>query len=196
MWRHLAGLLLANITSFGWDFVFRQKPSGLNASFYFMRQSVGLPPDTYARRPEWAASILYLPSTPEGDWKPARKAEGAVVDETPEQLIELKKYFPTPRDAVAYIMETFPIVKRKDIGKYATYPTKDTILEICDEMQVVMTANSAAVAAGRPPATRPASTHPRLLHRCRWQLHPQIPVGRCYPATLQRRHPPTEAGGD
>ncbi|GIW76102.1 MAG: hypothetical protein KatS3mg104_1165 [Phycisphaerae bacterium] len=85
---------------------------------------------------------LYLPSTPDGDWKPACKADGAVVDETPEQLAELRKYFLTPRDAVAYIMETFPIVKRKDVEKYGCYRTKDTILEIYDEMQRVMRANS------------------------------------------------------
>jgi len=90
---------------------------------------------------------LYLPSTPDGQWKPARKAEGAVVDETPEQLAELKKYFPTPRDAVAYIMETFPIVKRKDIEKYGSYRTKNAILEVYDEMARV----SAENAAGRKP---------------------------------------------
>jgi len=97
---------------------------------------------------------LYLPSTPDGDWKPARKADGSVVDETEEQLAELKKYFPTPRDAVAYIMETFPIVKRKDEAKYGSYRTKDTILEIYDEMAEVMKQNAAAVAAGREPTAR------------------------------------------
>jgi hypothetical protein len=70
-----------------------------------------------------------------------------VVDETPEQLAELKKYFPTPRDAVAYIMETFPIVKRKDIEKYGSYRTKNAILEVYDEMARV----SAENAAGRKP---------------------------------------------
>jgi hypothetical protein len=39
------------------------------------------------------------------------------------------------RDDVGYIMETFPIVKRKDIAQYGTYRTKDTILEIYDAMQ-------------------------------------------------------------
>jgi hypothetical protein len=37
-----------------------------------------------------------------------------------------------PRDDVDYIMETFPIVRRKDIAAYATYRTKDKILEIYD----------------------------------------------------------------
>ncbi|MCS7033180.1 MAG: hypothetical protein NZ561_04190, partial [Phycisphaerae bacterium] len=85
---------------------------------------------------------LYLPAEANGQWRMARKKDGAVVDETPEQLAELKKHFPTPRDAVAYIMETFPIVKRKDIEKHGTYRTKERILEIYDLMQRVMKANS------------------------------------------------------
>ncbi|NBB81121.1 MAG: N-6 DNA methylase [Verrucomicrobia bacterium] len=77
---------------------------------------------------------LYLPADDNGDWKPAHIEEGAVVDETEEQLAELKQHFPTPRDAVAYIMETFPIVKRKDTRDHGHYRTKDTILEIYDAM--------------------------------------------------------------
>ncbi len=38
------------------------------------------------------------------------------------------------RDDVDYIMETFPIVKRKDEEKYGTYRTKDLILEVYDRM--------------------------------------------------------------
>ena len=36
-----------------------------------------------------------------------------------------------------YILETFPIVKRKDMEKYGTYRTKDTILKLFDEMEWV-----------------------------------------------------------
>ncbi|MDD4428675.1 MAG: N-6 DNA methylase [Paludibacter sp.] len=41
------------------------------------------------------------------------------------------------RDEFDYILETFPIVKRKDIEKYDTYRTKDTILQLYDEMDWV-----------------------------------------------------------
>ena len=71
---------------------------------------------------------LYLPSDANGDWVPARKADGCPYEETPEQLAELKKSFPKPRDAVDYIMDTFPIVKRKDEEKYGSYRTKEMIL--------------------------------------------------------------------
>jgi hypothetical protein len=97
---------------------------------------------------------LYLPATARGEWRLASRAEGAVVDETPEQLAQLKRYFPTPRDAVAYILETFPIVKRKDEQKYGRYRTKETILEMYDRMQRVMAENADAVAAGRQPSAR------------------------------------------
>jgi hypothetical protein len=91
---------------------------------------------------------LYLPSTIEGEWKPACKTEGCPHDETPEQLAELKKHFPTPRDAVAYIMDTFPIVRRKDEEKYdGDYRTKRVILEIYDAMQE-------AIRTGKPYQTR------------------------------------------
>lgn len=60
---------------------------------------------------------------------------------------ELLEYFPTPREAVEYIMETFPIVKRKDEREYNEYRTKRVILEIYDEMQK-------AIDTGQPYQTR------------------------------------------
>ena len=65
---------------------------------------------------------LYMPCKPDGSW---RKAES----ETPEQLTALKHHFPQPRDAVAYILEQFPIVRQKDERAYGNYRTKERILE-------------------------------------------------------------------
>ncbi len=42
--------------------------------------------------------------------------------------------FPTTRDAVDYIMDTFPIVRKKDENAHGSYRTKDTILAIYDQM--------------------------------------------------------------
>lgn len=83
---------------------------------------------------------LYLPCETNGDWQ---RAEG----ETTEDLTRLKASFPTPRDAVAYIMDTFPIVKRKDEAKWGTYRTKDMIIEIYDAM-------AEAIRTGQPYQTR------------------------------------------
>ena len=79
---------------------------------------------------------LYLAAAPDGEWKPARIADGAVRNESAEDLHELTRHFPTPRHAVAYIMDTFPIVRRRDEEKYGgDYRTKRSILEIYDAMQ-------------------------------------------------------------
>lgn len=59
-----------------------------------------------------------------------------------EATPELKDLFPTPRDAVAYILDQFPIVRRKDEERYGCYRTKDTILEIYDKMLQAMAQNA------------------------------------------------------
>ena len=53
------------------------------------------------------------------DWSQANEHQ-----ETPEQHAELKSYFPTPLDALDYVMGTFPIVKRKDLAN----PEHDRIM--------------------------------------------------------------------
>ncbi|HEY3788086.1 MAG TPA: N-6 DNA methylase, partial [Urbifossiella sp.] len=83
---------------------------------------------------------LYLPCLDDGSWKPAE-------NETPEQLAELKKHFPTPRDAVGYIMDQFPIVRQKDEKAHGRYRTKERILEIYDALL-------AAQRTGQPYQTR------------------------------------------
>ena len=79
---------------------------------------------------------LYFRADVQGDWVPARKADGCPHDESPEDIARLKASFPKPRDAVSYVMDTFPIVRRKDEQRYSgDYRTKRVILEIYDAMQ-------------------------------------------------------------
>lgn len=47
------------------------------------------------------------------------------------------------RSDVDYILETFPIVKKKDVARFGTYRTKNQILEIYDAM-------ADAIATGEP----------------------------------------------
>ncbi|MGH7430193.1 MAG: S24 family peptidase, partial [Candidatus Methylomirabilaceae bacterium] len=95
---------------------------------------------------------LYLSANKSGDWRPA---EG----ETTEDLARLKQGFPTPRDAVAYIMDTFPIVRRKDKAHHGEYRTKRVILEIYDALQE-------SIRTGKPYQTRvdPPPADPRVSH--------------------------------
>ena len=83
---------------------------------------------------------LYLPADPRGAW---RSAEG----EPPEQLAALQKHFPTPRDAVAYILDQFPIVRQKDEEAHGRYRTKEGILEIYDAM--LLAQRTPAASCGR-----------------------------------------------
>jgi hypothetical protein len=46
----------------------------------------------------------------------------------------LKSRLPAPRDAVSHILETFPIVKKKDLESFGNFRTKDTILSIYDDL--------------------------------------------------------------
>jgi hypothetical protein len=47
---------------------------------------------------------LYLPADSSGNWRQAQRSDGCPVDETTEQFTDLKRRFPTPRDAVTSIL--------------------------------------------------------------------------------------------
>jgi hypothetical protein len=97
---------------------------------------------------------------------------------------------PTPRDASAYIMDTFPIVKRKDEAKYkilvhpghpcypapgsgnypadggpvevADYRTKRVILELYDALQRAITTGTPYQTLLFPPPASPECAHSAL----------------------------------
>jgi hypothetical protein len=96
---------------------------------------------------------LYLPAEASGDWRCAEI-------ETAEDLRRLKANFPTPRDAVSYVMDKFPIVKRKDEERFnGDYRTKRVILEIYDAL-------AKSIRTGQPYRTRldPPPADPRVAH--------------------------------
>lgn len=67
---------------------------------------------------------------------------GTLSDWQTQGTSELLSYLPTPRHAVEYIMETFPIVKRKDEKECGEYRTKFRILEIYDQMTHYLATNT------------------------------------------------------
>ena len=103
---------------------------------------------------------LYLPADEMGDWRPARQVDGCPYDEMPEQLAELTRHFPTPRDAVSYIMDTFPIVRRKDEKRYDEYRTKRVVLDIYDAMQEAAFTGLPYQTLLDPPPADPRCCHP------------------------------------
>ena len=83
----------------------------------------------FALRAELDAAFfhLYLPAEPDGRWRKA-------VNESKTDYRELTAVFPTPRHAVDYIMETFPIKKKNDLKAFTSYRTKEVILQDYDAM--------------------------------------------------------------
>ncbi len=67
---------------------------------------------------------LYLST---GEWKQA-------TGEPDSDFARLKEAFPTPRHAVEYIMDTFPLVRKTDEERYGRYRTKERVLELYDQM--------------------------------------------------------------
>ena len=80
---------------------------------------------------------LYLPAEPDGNWRRAN-------EETSAELAELQRHFPSPRDAVAHILDQFPVVRQKDEQLFeGHYRTKERILEIYDAMLTAICSGTA-----------------------------------------------------
>jgi hypothetical protein len=99
----------------------------------------------------------------------------------PESLTE---YFPTPRDAVDYIMGTFPIVKRKDEENFGIYRTKDTILNIYDALAESQRTGRPYVSPLNPPPGPPTNEHGHFIPMSQWDPNH-------WPSHI---HPPKEKG--
>jgi hypothetical protein len=64
------------------------------------------------------------------------------------------------RDDTAYILDTFPIVKRKDEEKFGAYRTKDRILELYDALAECQRTGQAFVSPLNPVPASMAAAHP------------------------------------
>ncbi|GAA0460446.1 hypothetical protein Ade02nite_14730 [Paractinoplanes deccanensis] len=160
-------LLLAALSSFVCDYIVRQKAAGANLNFFILEQIPVPTPETLSRHGDFilprvlelcytAADLAGL-ATDLGD-------TGApfVRDDARRELLraELDALFlhlyGASRDDAAYIMETFPIVRRKDIAAHGTYRTKQLILDAYDRI-------AAQGSDGRTPTVTPPPGHgPRL----------------------------------
>ena len=143
---------MANANSFAFDFCARQKISGSNVNIWIFKQLPVLPPATYAEPCAWAGQ----PTTPLRDWllprvleltytawdlEPFARDSGwtgppFVWDEARRFQLRCEldaAYFHLyglSRADAAYILDTFPIVRRKDEAAHGTYRTRDTILAL------------------------------------------------------------------
>ncbi len=149
--------LLSGMNSFVLDYVLRQKASGGNLNFYVFKQLPFPDPTKFAKSSQWTGSTLndwILPRTLEltyTAWDLEPFAKDCGYDGPPFRWNEERRFllrceldaayfhlYDIERDDVDYIMETFPIVQRKDEKLYGEYRTKRVILEMYDEMRRAM----------------------------------------------------------
>lgn len=147
-----AAVLLCIWNSFAFDFCARQKVGGTHLKYFTMRQLPTLPGPLLETPTPWApeqsleswlvvrAAALSVSATDMAAladsldasvaplWRPKRHLIRAELDACMFHL------FGVARDDVDYVLETFPIVKRKDIAAHGEYRTKRLILETYDAM--------------------------------------------------------------
>lgn len=142
--------LQANLSAFVLDYIARMKVGGTNLTFNYIRQFPVLPPNTYKQRCPWQPNLALE------DWISQRVLElnytsfelapyakdmgygGDPFPWSPERRFQLRceldacffyLYGVDPRD-VDYILDTFPIVKRKELERYQTYRIKEIVLSL------------------------------------------------------------------
>jgi hypothetical protein len=143
----LLGCLYANLASFPLDYVVRQKIAGTHLTYGYVTQLPVFPPSAYNEdrlRLFIESRVLELTYTAWGiepfardlgdDGPPFRWDEERRFVMRAELDAAFFHLYGIDHDDVDYIMETFPIVKRKDIQQYGTFRTKDLILKIYDAM--------------------------------------------------------------
>ena len=158
---------LSNLNSFLLDYVVRQKIGGNHIKFYLLRQLPTLHPHNYQENCLWslpqkfykwiAPRVLELTYTA---YDLQGFAEDCGYTGEPFRWDEERRFllrceldaayfhlYGIGRGDVDYILDTFPIVRRKDEQAYGEYRTKRVILEIYDEMR-------RAVESGAPYQTR------------------------------------------
>lgn len=96
----------------------------------------------------------------------------------------LREMFPTPRDAVDYIMDTFTIVRRKDEQAHGEYRTKRVILEMYDQIAEAIRSGVAYQTQLDPPPGPPADADGNFIPVSQWNQSK-------WPSHI---HPPQEKG--
>jgi hypothetical protein len=173
----LSARLTANLNSMVLDFVARTAVGGTDLSYFIIKQLPVLPPETFEHTDAdgRTASHFIIPRVLEltyTAWDLETFARDLGYDGPPFRWDEERRFlirceldaaffhlYGISRDDADYIMDTFPIVKRKDEESFGEYRTKRVILEIYDEM-------AEAARTGRPYQTRldPPPGDPRAAH--------------------------------
>lgn len=173
-------VIVSNLNSFIFDFCARQKIGGLHLRANTMEQLPLLAPSDFASFTPWEKTkalyqwlITYVVELSFTDWSIQPFAQDCGYNGPPFRWNESRRFllrceldaayfhlYNIQRDDVDYIMETFPIVKRKDEKAYDHYRTKDTILQIYDAMTTAIETDQSYQTLLDPPPADPSLAHP------------------------------------
>jgi len=196
---------LSCMNSFVLDFVARQKLGGATFSFFVKKQLAVIPATAFKEECHWARNLPISrwlgPRVLEliySAWDLNGFAREFGYDGPPFRWDDARRFllrseidaayfhlYGIERDDVDYIMETFPIVKRRDQERHGEYRTKRVILEIYDAMAEASQTGHPYQSLLDPPPGPPATSLPD------WQ--PGQPRPANWPSHI---HPPRHASGN
>jgi hypothetical protein len=168
------GFLLAALNSFCFDFFLRRRMSRQGVDFFILKQTLVPHSENFGslKVSEDFLFIRILELTYTA-WDLEPFAQDCGFNGPPFRWDEARRFllrceldaaffhlYGIERDDVAYIIDTFPIVKRKDEAAHGSYRTRDTILDIYDAMQQAMTTGQPYQTRLEPPAADSKCCHP------------------------------------
>lgn len=173
------GCLLANLNGLAFDYCARQKLGGTHLSDYIVKQLPLLPSNAFHSLADWSdqatlgswllTRVLELTYTawdlesfardcghdgPPFRWDPARRF--LLRCELDAAFFHL---YGLDRDDAAYVLDTFPVVRKRDEAEHGEYRTARVILEIYDRM-----ADAARTGVPYPTLLDPPPADPRVAH--------------------------------
>jgi hypothetical protein len=173
-------MLVANLSSFVLDYAARQKVGGTHLKYHVFQQLPILDPGRCVGTCAWAAlvrltdwvghRVLELTYTA-WDMEPFARDHGWVGPPfrwNRERRFLLRceldaaffHLYGLEREDVAYVMETFPVVRRRDEQAHGEYRTKRTILRIYDALAEAAATGHAYQTVLHPPPADPSLAHP------------------------------------
>jgi hypothetical protein len=175
-----AAALYANLCSFALDYVTRQKLGGTHLTYGYLKQLPLFPPVTYEGAAAWqppttlrdwfVPRVLELTYT---TWSLASFARDVGCDSAPFRWDRERRFllrceidaaffllYGLSRDDTAYVMGTFPIVRKNEEKAHGEYRTKRVILEIYDAMAGAIRTGVPYQTVLDPPAADPQVAHP------------------------------------
>ena len=159
----LVASLYANLSSIPFDYCARQKGGGVHLNYFALRQLPALRPEAYGILAQWAPSVRIrdwlLPRVMELSytaWDLKAFAEDCGDNGPPfiwdsERRFQLRceidaaffHLYGISQDDAAYILDTFPVLKKSETRESGEYRTKRVVLETYDAL-------AAAAATGIP----------------------------------------------